>query len=208
MIPSLFTGEYYYLRQMAPIILYILYIQFKEEDNLIINTGIFAGLLTIGMITAYSFTGFLLKIPFLKLIPLKWNYQGLLTWGTFFLVYYHIALRSNLNKLTSFTLTTLAAVGGGWLYEIPFVHSPIIFIPRLNIQVICLLLLAYELRKMGFKPNKLIYTTLTLLTAYSIHLFYNISLLENISVLRAPYTWFMRVPTCLFLISLLGGIKN
>lgn len=206
-IIALILGEYFYLRERFPIFLYVFYIHFKGKNNHFIDSTIFACLTSIGLITAYTFMGFILKIPFLKLIPFKWNYPGLLSWGIFFLVYYHISLRSNLNKLTSFTLATLATVSGGWLYEVPFFHPITMFLHRSSIfyvngQIICLLLLSYELMKRGFKPNKLIYATLVLLITYSSLLF------NNLSLLRPPLIWIMRIPACLFLTSLLGGIKN
>ena len=204
---ALILGEYFYLRERLPIFLYIFYIHFKEEDNLIIDTGIFAGLLTIGMITAYALIGFILKIPFKILIPFSWHYQGLLTWATFFFLCYYTSLSSTHSKLTSFTLAALATVGGGWLYEIPFYHPQSMFVLHNSIfyisgQIICLLLLAYELQKMNLKPNKLIYGTLGLLLTNSILLF------NNISLLQPWHTWVIRIPACLFLLSLLGGINN
>ena len=207
------TGGYFYLRQTLPLILYVLYRQLKEANTQIIDTFMTTGLVIIGVLFSYTFTGLMLQIPFTSIIPFQWHYQGVLTWTLFFIAYYRISLQSDPNKLKSFTLATLAAVGGGWLYEIPFFHPPAMFISqfavyKINGQIICLLLLAYELKKTGFKPNKLIYATLALFIGYSTYLFYNISLLNNISVLRYPATWFMRIPACLFLISLLGGIKN
>ena len=205
-IIALILGEYYYLRQTLPIILYLFYTHFKDEDNPLIDSALNASLVAIGLITAYTFIGFILKIPFRTLIPFKWNYQGALTWGVFSLVYYHICLRSNLNKLTSFTITALATVGGGWLYEIPFFHPRSMFLTHLSMfylngQILCLLLSAYEFRKMNFRPNKLIYATLILLLISSILLF------NNLSLIRRSHTWVMRIPACLFLISLIGGIN-
>ena len=206
-IIALILGEYYFLRQRLPIFLYVFYTHFKEVDNPIIDSAINASLAATGLITLYTFIGFILKIPFTRLIPFRWHYPGLLTWLAFILVYYHISLRSNLNRLTSFTLTALATVGGGWLYEVPFFsplgmflnHNSIFY---LNGQIICLLLLAYELKKMNFKPNKPIYATLILFIIYSTLIFYNMMFMKHL-----PDIWFMRIPTCLFLISLLGGIN-
>jgi len=206
---ALILGEYYFLRQRLPMFLYVFYTHFKESDNPMIDSAINASIAVIELITAYIFMGMILKIPLSCLIPFpfRWNYRALLTWGVFFMIYYHLSLRFTINKLTSFSLTTLATVGGGWLYEVPFFHPLSMFIHHnsifyLNGQIICLILLAYEFKKMGFKPNKLIYSTLALLLLCSMLLF------NNMSMLRLPYTWFIRMPTCLFLISLLGGIKN
>lgn len=204
---ALILRDYFYLRQRLPIFLYIFYIHFKKVDNSLIDTAIKTCLATIGLIFSFILTGFILKIPFTSLIPFKWHYQGPLTWGAFFLVYYRSSIRKNINKLTSFTLATLATVGAGWLYEIPFFHPPSTFTTQLSLfyingQYLCLLLLAYEIVTMNFRPNKPIYATFFFLIIYSVLLF------NNPSLLRLPYhTWFMRIPTCLFLLSLLGGIN-
>jgi len=203
----LILGEYYYLRQRLPIFIYLLYVLKRRVNSPFIDTAINSALVSIGLIITYTFTGLMLKIPFQKLIPFTWHYPGLLTWGLFFPIYYYISLRAKLNKLTSFTFATLATVGGGWLYEFSFYHPLGMFIDHntifyLNGQILCLLLLAYELKKMGFKPNKPVYATLTLFIMYSAITSY------NMSMKWPPNSWFMRIPACLFLLSLLGGIKK
>ena len=204
---ALILGEYYYLRQRLPIFLYLFYLHYKEENNPIIGTAIKTNLAAFGLITLYAFMGFILKIPFKILIPFPWHYQGLLTWAIFFFLCYYTALCSTHSKLTSFTLAALTTVGGGWLYEIPFFHPLEMFLLHnslfyFNGQIICLLLLAYELQKMNLKPNKLIYGTLGLLLTSSILLF------NNIFLLQPWHTWVIRIPVCLFFLSLLGGINN
>jgi len=113
--------------------------------------------LAIGLGTGYMILGYSLRIPLKNLIPAKLSYTTTITWGLFFLIYYYILNRKEENNLTAFTLATLAAVGGGWLYEVPYFHPLGMFLGRgsffyINIQVICILLSLKELRKKSFNP--------------------------------------------------------
>jgi len=125
------------------------------------------GLLAIGLGTISSLIGCLLGIPLKSLISFNWSYHGSLTWGIFFLSYYYLLNRQKESKLSSFTLATLATAGGGWLYEIPFFHPVSMFLGKgsffyNDIQIMCILLLLFELRKKLYDPNPLIYATLLL----------------------------------------------
>lgn len=205
------------MRQRIPIFIYIFYIHFKNKNDPI-NNKIIRGILTlIELVTAYSFVGFIIdayliaftsgpKNPFHRFFPLNWSYYGMLTWGIFFIGFYYLCRRITKDNLLSFTLATLATVGGGWLYEIAFFHPKQMFIHNyalyyLDGQLICLLLLAYELKKLNFKPNKLIYTTLALFIGFSAILTF-----DKFYFIANP--WLYRLPTCLLLTSLLGGIHN
>jgi len=133
------------------------------------------------------------------------------------LIYYYIVNKKMKNNLTAFTFAVLAATGGGWLYEISFFHplkmvmsNNTIFL--INGQILCLILLAYELKKMQFKPNLIILENFIIFVVFSILLFseydrvaYTFRLAFDNPFL---FRWFCRIPTCLFLISLLGGIRN
>lgn len=204
---ALLWGEYFYLRQRLPLFLYLFYVFYKDVDDPIIDRSIEAALVLIGALTVYASVGFTIGIPFAVLINGGWGYQGLITWGLFFLIGYNVALKATHSKLTAFTLTTLAATGGGWLYEIPFYHAKAMFISLnsvfyLNAQITCLIILAYEFKKRSLRPNKYIYLTFSVFVVASILLF------DNLEPLRYWHTWIMRLPTCLLLISLLNGIKG
>ena len=205
------------MRQRIPIFIYIFYIHFKNRNDAATNKIIRGTLTLVGAITSYAFIGFIIdtyliafspgpKNPFYRFFPLNWSYYGMLTWGAFFLAFYYLSLRVTKLNLQSFTLATLATVGGGWLYEIPFFHPVKMFIHNYSLyyldgQLVCLILLAYELKKLKFKPNKLIYATLALFIGFSAILtFDKFYFIEN--------PWLYRLPTCLLLLSLLGGIHN
>jgi len=218
MLNTILTQEYFYMRQRIPIFIYLFYIHFKNKKDLGINNKIIRGILTlIGIVTAYAFIGFIIdtyliafspgsKNPFYRFFPLNWSYYGMLTWGLFFITFYYLSLKITKAKLTSFTLATLATVGGGWLYEIPFFHPTQMFIHNYALyyidgQLICLLLLAYELKNLNLKPTKLIYTTLGLFLVFSAILCF-----DKFFFIETP--WLYRIPTTIFLLSLLGGIPN
>jgi len=210
---ALLFDQYFYLRQRIPIILYVFYIHYKDSDNPIIKKIVNLGLAFIGASFMYAFTGLMLKIPFSILIPFKWCYQGIITWCIFFFVYYYISTQKGINELGSFTLATLATVGCGWLYEVSFFYPTSMFLTRssifyLNGQIICLLLLAYELKKMKFRPNKFIYITMIILIIFSIMLFCTKSKLFIDWTWLVNYLWFYRIPASLFLLSLLSGVKR
>lgn len=203
---ALLWGEYFYLRQRIPLFLYLFYVFYKNSDDPIIDRSIEAALVVIGALTVYAIVGFTIGIPFVNHINGGWGYQGLVTWGLFFLIGFNVCRETTPNKLTAFTLTTLAATGGGWLYEIPFFRAKAMFISLnsifyLNAQITCLGILLYELMKGNVRPNKYIYIT------FSVFLVTAVLLFDNLDALRYLHTWIMRIPTCLFLISLLGGMK-
>ena len=165
-ILHLIFSRYYYLLHTAPLSIYVFYIIFRKVDNHIINSLAKTGLLAIGIGTIASFIGCVLGIPLKSLISFNWYYNGSLHWGLFFISYYYILNRKEENKLASFTLATLATAGGGWLYEVPFWHPISMFLAPSssffynNIQIFCILLLLFELRKKRFDPNPLIYALL------------------------------------------------
>ena len=214
-IIELIFNEYFYLRQSIPIFLYIFYIHFRDVNYPIIGYLVKTVLVATGFLTTCFIMGFILNIPFSVLIPFNWTYQGVIHWGIFFFFFFYISTRKNINSLASFTLATLASVGGGWLYEIPifnleYVKS--IFFTRysifyLNGQIICLLFLGYEIIKRGFKPNILICATLTLFMAFSISLFLDQDFYRT-GLGLLSIKWFYRIPASLFLISLLSGMKK
>jgi len=211
-ILALICGEYYYLRQTLPLFLYVFYIHFKEKNHPIIEALMKTGLVSIGLMTAYLLLGVTLKIPFMNMIPFKWSYPGPITWATLFFAYYYVLTRKNQSKLKAFTLAALVTVGGGWLYEVSFYHPLGMFflhnsIFYVNGQIICLLLVGYELKKMDFRPNKFIYATLLLFLAFSTTLFMNKNALWRIYG-SLFMRWMYRVPASLFLLSLLSGVKN
>jgi len=204
-INAFVTNEYFYFRQRVPIFIYIFYLHFKNKNNQGAEKIIRWGLSFVVALLSYAFIGLIMDIPFKKFIPLNWRYSGLITWGVFFLCYYYISRRITNKNLTSFTLATIATFGGGWLHEIPFYYPlSMLFnhfsIYYLDTQFFCLLLLAYELRNLNFKPNKIIYAALTLYLVFSTILYFDY-------LYFIDYLWIYRIPTCLFLLSLLGGIQ-
>ena len=212
-----FLRDYFYLRQRIPIYIYVFYLHFKESDNPAIDGAIKTMVSLIGLGTAYTVTGFIFDMPFKELIPIPGGYPGLVTWGIFFLIYYWVTNKKVQNDLTAFTFATLATVGGGWLYEISFFHPLTMWMSNntlflINGQILCLILLAYELKKMRFKPDLIILASFIIFAVFSILLFsdydrlnYMFKVAFNNSRL---FCWFLRIPACVFLISLLGGIKS
>ena len=214
---TVLTQDYFYLRQRIPIFIYIFYIHFKDSDDPTIAPMIRMALTIIGGVTAYAFIGFIIdtylihfstgpKNPFYRFFPLNWSYYGMLNWGIFFIVFYYLSHTTINHKLHAFTLATLATVGGGWLYEIPFFHPIQMFIHNyalyyLDGQLICLILLAYELKKLKFKPTKLTLATFILFLTFSTLLY-----ADKFYFIQTP--WLYRLPASLFLLSLPGGIHN
>lgn len=208
--------DYFYLRQRIPIFVYVFYLHFKDSDNPAINGSVKTIVSLIGLSTAYVITGLIFNIPFTRLVPLNWEYQGLVTWGIFFLIYYYIVNKKVKNDLTAFTFAMLATTGGGWLYEISFFHplkmimsNNTIFL--INSQILCLILLAYELKKKGFKINRSIFLAFSVFLLFSLNLFLGFNGVVYLFRRRwgdYAFVWFCRVPACSFLISLLGGIKQ
>lgn len=216
-ILALIFSEYFHLRQTVPLIIYVFYARFRDEEHQVIEAILKMALIAIGMGTLYTIMGYILKIPLKNLIPAKLAYPTPITWGIFFLIYYYILNRKEENNLASFTLATLATVGGGWLYEVPYFHPMSMFLSRgaffyVNAQIICLILLGYELRKKNFKINTLIISTFILYLAFSIPLFLDMrgfwrKVRDILGTLNNLY-WIYRIPASLFLLSLLSGIKK
>ena len=151
------------------------------------------------------------------MIPFNWTYYGLIHWCIFFIFFYQLAIRRDMTNLKAFTLATLATLGGGWLYEVPFWYPVSMFLTRysifyLNTQIVCLLCLIYEIRRMGFKSNKLILTMGLIFLVFS-GILSSLRVVPHIKdtalnhLLKANI-WFYRVPASLFLLSLLSGVKE
>ena len=160
-------SRYCYLLHTVPLSIYLFYIIFRYASNPIIDSLVETGLLAIGIVTIASFIGCLSGTPLKSLISFTWSYHGPLTWGILFILYYYFLTKKKENPLTSFTLATLAVVGGGWLYEVPSFHPISMFLGKgsffyNNIQIMCILLLLFELRKKTYVQNPLIYATLLL----------------------------------------------
>ena len=209
--------DYFWLRQRIPIFFYFFYVYFKKSDNSRLSILVKSLVFFSGLTTIYFTMGYILKIPFEKLISLRWHYSGIIIWTIFFRIYYLIIRKKNYNHITAFALSIIATAGGGWLYEMPF-NSKMSFIIDLNTvflidgQILCLLLLGYELRKRGFQINFLTCVMFSLYIIFSIMFFFNFwGIVKMFNVLSGSYnlfTWLYRVPACLFLLSLLGGIEN
>lgn len=200
---------YFYFRRTYPFFLYGCYLMFKDKEDPDLDNLIMVFVTLIRLITFYAFIKMITKSPFSEFIPFNWSYPALITWGIFFSIYYQIKLQQNQNKLTAFTIATLAAVGGGWLYEIPFFHPAKMF---KSPQIVCLLLLGYELKKRGLKLNTLIYAMFSLFISFSVILFIKkyafTFMVYQLFGTRLLSAWLIRIPACLFLLSLLGGIKS
>lgn len=210
---NLLFNEYFFFRQRLPLFLYIFYIHFRNLENPIIDKVIYYFQAIIGAMFAYTFLGLIFEVPFNRMIPFSWTYYGIVHWCLFFVIYYQIGTRKNMTNLKSFTLATLATVGGGWLYEIAYFHPESMFITRysifyLNGQIVCLLLLAYELRRMRFKPNKKILATLFLFLIFSGMLSFNRFEFTPFNIFLVNNLGLYRIPASLLLISLLSGIQK
>jgi len=209
---SLLFEQYFYLRQRIPVFLYFFYIHYREKDSPLMEHVISRALILMGLIMTYTFMGLTFRVHFTDLIPFNWSYLGVIHWCIFFFIFYLIANRKGMNCLKSFTLATLGCVGGGWLYEISFFHPQSMFLTRssifyINGQIICLVLLFYELRRMQFRANKLVLTTLTTFLIFSAILWVNRGALYLICQ-NWPMRLGLRVPASLFLLSLLSGIEK
>lgn len=210
---SLIFKEYFFLRQRIPVFLYVFYIHFRDLDNPIIDRVITTLLTFMGLISVVMFSGFILKMPFKDMIPLTWTYYGIIHWCIFFLFFFQLAIRRNMSNLKAFTLATMATVGGGWLYEVPFFYPESMFISRfsifyLNTQIVCLIFLLYEFMKMGFRPNKKILTMLMVFLAFSCLLFFKRHEINWFNLWMVKNVWAFRIPASLLLISLLSGIRK
>jgi len=209
-------NNYFYLRQRIPFFIYVFYLHFKDLKSRAISRTIKAGVSFIALITIYVLSGLVLKVPFSEWVPISWGYPGLVTWGIFFMIYYFACLRIAFNDITAFTFATLATFGGGWLYEICFFHPWKMLVSNntiflFNGQILYLILLGYELKKKGFKPNRNVYLAFGIFLFFSLNLFldfYGVAYLFKIRWGSRAFAWFYRIPACNFLISLLGGIKQ
>lgn len=212
-----FFGDYFILRQRIPFFVYYIYMKYGELENPIIDRIITTLLAFSGLISIYTFLGFIFKMPFSGIIPFTWTYYGLIHWCIFFFFFFFIANRRGMNRLKSFTLAILATVGCGWLYEVPYFHPGSMFISvyalfYVNGQIVYLILLGYELMKMGFKPNRLIWSMLILYLVFSICLFLDSvrfwTTIRYFLGSELDLMWVYRTPASLFLLSLLSGIKK
>ena len=214
---SIIFREYFFLRQRLPIFLYVFFIHFRDLDRPIIDRIITTLLTFMGLMSIFTFSGFILKIPFSDMIPFTWTYYGLIHWCIFFIFFYQLAIRRGMSGLKAFTLATLATVGGGWLYEVPFFYPESMFITRfsifyLNTQIVCLLCLIYEIRRMGFRSNRLIVMMGLIFLVFS-GILSSLRVVPHIADTALNYLlkaniWFYRVPASLFLLSLLSGVEK
>ena len=212
-----FFGDYFILRQRFPFFVYFIYMKYGELENPIIDKIIDVLLTFTFLISTYTFLSFIFKIRFSDLMPFNWTYYGLIHWCIFFFFFFQMASRKGIGRLKSVTLVILATVGCGWLYEVSYFHPASMFISKLalfyiNGQIVYLLLLGYELRKMDFKPNRLIWSTLILFLAFSTMLFIDKrGFWRGVRTIIDPsidLMWVYRTPASLFLLSLLSGIKS
>lgn len=210
-------GDYFFLRQRIPFLIYFLYLKHGELENQIIKRVIDTILVFTVLISLYTSLSFVLDVLFIELVPMNWTYYGLIHWCVFFFIFYQLAIRKGMNSLKSFTLAMLATVGGGWLYEVSYFHPGSMFISRyalfyINGQIVYLLLLGYELRRMGFKSNRWIWSTLILFLVFSSCLFIDIggfwNVIRDILGSTDGLVWVYRTPASLFLLSLLSGVNK
>ena len=206
-------SEYHFLRQRIPIFIYVIYIHYRDLSNGVIDQVIWTFLSFIGLLTCYLIGGLILKIPFSYMLPLRWTYLGILHWCFFFFIFYQLAIRKGWTSLGAFTLTTLACAGGGWLYEVPFFYIESMFITRfsifyINSQIVCVLLLFYELIRIKIRPNLLIYISGAFFMAFSYYLFVNSTAPLYLIFANWPMRLGLRVPASIFLLSLLSGIRK
>ena len=216
-IIQVFFGDYFFLRQRIPFLIYFLYLRYGESESQKIRRVIGTLSTFTVLLSLWTLSSFMAKIPFSELVSFDWTYYGLIHWCVFFFIFYRLAIRKGMNSLKSFTLAILATVGGGWLYEVPYEYMGSMFISRtalfyVNGQIIYLLLLRYELMRMSFKTNRWIWATLILYLAFSLSLFLDRGALWRMAqglwgAIEKPI-WVYRVPASLFLLSLLSGIDK
>jgi len=216
-IIEILCGDYFILRQRVPYVIYFLYLKYGGSDNPMIGRIIDTLLTFTVLISVYTSLGFLFGMPFSGLVPLSWTYYGIIHWCVFFYIFYQLAMRKGMTSLKSFTLAVLATVGCGWLYEVSYFHPGSMFISRyalfyINGQIVYLLLLGHELRKMGLKANRWIWSTLFLFLAFSTCLFIDRPGFWRVVIDTLGFyeglVWVYRIPASLFLLSLLSGIDR
>lgn len=156
---------YSYFLYTIPFIVYVFHIIFRDIRHPIIEALVKTFLIAIGLGITGSIIGCISGISLKTLFSFTWGYSGPIIWGIFFIIYYYILIQKQESNLTSFTLATLATVGGGWLYEVPFFHPLSMFLCSdsffyLNVQILCIILLLSELRKKIYDPNPIIYIIL------------------------------------------------
>lgn len=216
-IIEMFAKDYYWFRQRLPIFIYFFYLRFKNSESPEIKKAVKISISLIVLGLCYTMSGFIFKFPFESIIPLNWHYPGLVVWTVFFLIYYFILTNKNYSELTAFSLAAMATVGGGWLYEVSWNHPLAFFLTKnsiflINGQILCLLFLAYELRKKGFKLKTLNCFGFGFFAFTWIIFYLNFwGIARYFKILTGSthfFQWAYRVPTCFFLLSLLSGIKR
>ena len=167
MLLNLVFRNYSYLLHTIPLFVYVFHIIFRDLDNSIIDKFLKAILNVLGICIIYLILNCIKGIPFQDIIPFTWSYSGPITWGIFFFTYFHILNQKEENRIKSFTIAMLAAVGCGWLYEVSFFHPISMFLGKgsffyINIQIMCFILLFVELKINCLQPKPIIYITLIL----------------------------------------------
>lgn len=212
LIVTFFRG-YYFFRERIPFFVYAFYLFFKDVEDYRVNAFIEAFIFGLKAILFYSFLGLVFGVGFTDWIPMDWNYSGLMNWGIFFIIYYNGLIGKEKNVLTSFTISVLAVLSGGWLYEICFFHPIGMFMNYSNLflvdsQILCIVLLGYEFWKMGFKITYKIGIAFLVFSVFSYALFIDFRFVKNIVGSGLISMWIARVPASLFLISLIGGLDE
>ena len=157
----LIVFNYSYFLHTIPFLVYLFYIILRDSDHPFVDKFLKIGLIGLGIYLFYFIFNFIQGTAFKHLIPFKWLYSGLITWGCFFFIYYYILKQKGENIISSITLAVLASFGGGWLYEVSFFHPVSMFLSKdsffyMNIQIICLVLLFFEMKIKHLKPNKIL----------------------------------------------------
>lgn len=210
---KLFRG-YYFLRERLPIFLYLVYRYYEkqyENNKKIIHIEfiICSTIVFVGSIFGLSLIGYYSGLSFNEVFQFKWQYSGIITWSIFFFIYFIGIYYKTGNTLKAYIISILASLSGGWLYEISIFKSIDMYLLGQAIfyvkgQIICIILLIYEYWRLNIRRNKfnsfcfILYLVLSILT-YEMGIYV---------IYPKPYNWFYRIPTVLFLFSLISGIEK
>lgn len=205
------TSDYYNLRRIVPYIIYII-CEWKLLSNKLIGNINKTIIYLISSLFIIGVYGLLLKIPFKNLFFMGWQYDGLLEWCVFIIVYLKYLIYAGYSNLYSLNIMVQSASCGGWLYEIPLFHPTTMFFHDkivINSQIVSILLLSGLLYKKEFKINRKILISFIVYVLSFICLFYYPSLRLLIPYfMRVCVVWLMRVPTMIMLVLLITGIRR
>jgi len=215
----IFSPSYYILRDRIPFFFTILYIyRHKLPDELInawgwtltayaaIATGVSLGLHLMGQDMSF-------------IAGIAWSAPSPIQWGSMTVVLTGLLWSRKTPIFEAFYLSTLTAIGGGWIYE----FAPLLFHDNFNwliffkvnavkvffveFQIFCLPIAAYLIAtRKRYRSHILLLPSFLLLVAWSA---YRPSIEQYVrDNLIYSYRWYIRLPAILFLSLWIYGVKG